>query len=60
MKKSIFKKILLATLGVVLVSSLVACGSDKEEKTNDVAKDKEIIVGLDNTFVPMGFLDKDN
>ena len=60
MKKSIFKKILLATLGVVLVSSLVACGSKKKKKTKDVAKDKEIIVGLDNTFVPMGFLDKDN
>ena len=45
----------VASLGL-----LVACGSKEENpktKANEIPK--EVVVGLDDTFVPMGFKDKD-
>lgn len=59
-----FKKILKRVIGVGLISSmafgLVACGGDKEEKevVSAMTKD-ELIIGVDDTFAPMGFRDKD-
>ena len=55
MKKRTLKKAVLSIMGLAVITGLVGCtGSGKKE-----AKDgKTIIVGLDNTFVPMGFVDK--
>ena len=53
------KKLAMLGLGLVLATGLVACkSSDKKEETSKASK--EIVVGLDNTFVPMGFLDENN
>lgn len=62
MKKSLLKKILLSVIGVVAMTSLVACSSGKQaSNTSNAAEDgKTVVVGFDNTFVPMGFLDKNN
>lgn len=62
MKKNLLKKILLSVVGVAAISSLVACTSNnKEDKSANAAKDDNtVIVGFDNTFVPMGFLDEKN
>lgn len=50
------KKALMACLCLVLMVSMVAC-TDKEEER---AEENKVIIGLDNTFVPMGFLDENN
>lgn len=55
MKLRLLKKALLMVVGVAVISSLTACGNENTEKSKD---DKTVIVGLDNTFVPMGFVDK--
>ena len=62
MKKGLIKKILLSVVGVAVISGLVGCTSgDKDKKTSEAAKDdKTVVVGFDNTFVPMGFLDDKN
>lgn len=52
----------IATMALVGLSVLVlgACGSSKKEKTaEDAAKKETITIGLDDTFVPMGFKDDD-
>lgn len=58
MKKGLLKKLSLVALGIVLLTSLSACS--KENKDTASKDDKKVIVGLDNTFVPMGFLDENN
>src|SRR3712207_602856 len=59
MKMKSIKKLAMLGLGLVLATGLVACkSSDKKEETSKASK--EIVVGLDNTFVPMGFLDENN
>ncbi len=50
-KKLVKKGLIIATIGT-LVISLVGCGS--KEKTNTMDKDT-LILGFDDTFVPMGF-----
>ncbi len=52
------KKILLGIIGVLAVTSLVACSTSKKEEAKK--DDKTITIGYDNTFVPMGFLDENN
>ena len=58
------KKFLVGLLTVALAASmLVGCGK-KEEKTKtdnslkDVQSKKELVLGLDSSFPPMGFTDK--
>lgn len=66
--KKLIKKI--ATLGIigVLGTSLIACGgsnsqassesSVKETEAKGTLEKKELVIGLDDTFVPMGFKDE--
>ena len=59
MKKGIIKKTVMLGLGLVLAAGLVGCSGQKEDKkASDTNTKKEIVMGLDNTFVPMGFQDK--
>ncbi|MDR1782498.1 MAG: amino acid ABC transporter substrate-binding protein [Bacilli bacterium] len=51
------KKIITLTMALFLIISLSACGSKNE--TSDTMKKDTLIVGLDDTFAPMGFKDKD-
>ena len=59
MKFKSLKKLMAVGLGLVIATSLVACKSS-EKKADSAKSSKEIVVGLDNTFVPMGFLDDKN
>lgn len=54
--KKIFKKFSLLAVAMILTVGMVGC-SGKGDKKASVNDKKEIIVGFDNTFVPMGFLD---
>ena len=62
------KKLLLVAMMLVLVVSsfaLTGCGGSDDSTSEDTSwtyiKDKgELIVGLDDTFAPMGFRDEDN
>lgn len=65
MKKNVLKSGLAVLLAVVMAAALTACGSSKKETKESgdwsYIKDKgELIIGLDDTFAPMGFRDKDN
>ena len=61
MKKGIIKKTVMLGLGLVLAAVLVGCSGQKEDKkASDTNSKKEIVMGLDNTFVPMGFLNDKN
>ncbi|SCH64931.1 MULTISPECIES: amino acid ABC transporter substrate-binding protein [unclassified Romboutsia] len=51
MKKNILKKIVITTLSIIYTSVLVGCSNINEKSNN------EMVIGYDNTFVPMGFLD---
>lgn len=56
------KKIILGMVAVLTLVTLTACG--KKEASGDdswktIEKDKKITIGLDDTFVPMGFKDED-
>lgn len=53
--KNIFKKV--AVISMIAVSTFGAIGCVKENNTNSKNK-QQVIVGLDNTFVPMGFSDE--
>ncbi len=55
--KNILKKISILTAIVILVGSMVGCTGKDDNKADTKNNKKEIIVGFDNTFVPMGFLD---
>ncbi|MBC2575738.1 amino acid ABC transporter substrate-binding protein [Peptostreptococcus canis] len=59
MKRGLLKKLSIIGMGIVLMAGLSAC-SDSGKKANDTNSSKTVIVGLDNTFVPMGFLDDNN
>lgn len=48
----LLKKILIASLLGVMSLSLISCGEKKIENTMDK---EELILGFDDTFVPMGF-----
>ncbi len=67
-----FKKLIkkIATLGIIgiLGTSIIACGGSNSQATNEsngnkteakgTLEKKELIIGLDDTFVPMGFKDE--
>ncbi|MBO1308165.1 amino acid ABC transporter substrate-binding protein [Enterococcus sp. 669A] len=60
------KKFVLGTVALVSVAVLGACGngSNDDEASNEntwqqVEESKKITIGLDDTFVPMGFKDED-
>ncbi|WP_101772856.1 amino acid ABC transporter substrate-binding protein [Peptostreptococcus faecalis] len=59
MKKGFIKKLLMASLSLVLVSTMVGCSS-KDANSSENKDYETVIVGLDNTFVPMGFVDENN
>ncbi|MGO3792166.1 MAG: transporter substrate-binding domain-containing protein [Enterococcus gilvus] len=56
------KKIILGMVAVLTLLTLAACGK-KEASSNEswktIEKDKKVTIGLDDTFVPMGFKDED-
>ena len=58
MKK--FKLLITLLIGVLIISGCASGGKDKPRKDNwgDFQKAKKIVIGFDNTFVPMGFQDK--
>jgi polar amino acid transport system substrate-binding protein len=59
-KEKIFKGMILS---LALLMGLAACGknNEKAEKLEaDTSQKEKVVVGLDNTFVPMGFLDEKN
>lgn len=61
MKKGILKKAALLGLALFVSAGFVGCGSKTDSKEDAASTDsKKVIVGLDNTFVPMGFLDENN
>ncbi|MEG1503839.1 MAG: amino acid ABC transporter substrate-binding protein [Enterococcus sp.] len=57
------KKFVLGMVAAAAIVTLAACGSKKEASdTNSwktIEKDKKVTIGLDDTFVPMGFKDDD-
>ncbi len=59
------KKIVIGLLTVALAATMLAgCGSKKEESKKDeslskIQEKKELVLGLDASFPPMGFTDKD-
>ena len=67
-----FKKLIkkIATLGIIgiLGTSIIACGGSNSQAANEsngnkteakgTLEKKELIIGLDDTFVPMGFKDE--
>lgn len=57
------KKFLVALLSVMCAVILVSCSQSNTSKTQDnwekYKDEKTITIGFDNTFVPMGFKDKD-
>lgn len=65
MKRTFMKKIGLSLLIGVFGLGFVGCnnndqGSGSEDPGETTTKKEEVVVGLDNTFVPMGFLDDNN
>ena len=58
MKK--LKLLITLLISVLIISGCASGGKDKPRKDNweDFQKDKKIVIGFDNTFVPMGFQDK--
>lgn len=55
-----FKLLITLLISVLIISGCASGGKDKPRKDNWEAfqKDKKIVIGFDNTFVPMGFQDK--
>lgn len=66
--KKLIKKIATVAIVGVLGTSLIACGGSNSQATNEsnenkieskgTLEKKELIIGLDDTFVPMGFKDE--
>lgn len=57
------KKFILGAVALLTLVTLAACGGKKEASGDDswktIEKDKKVTIGLDDTFVPMGFKDED-
>lgn len=60
------RHILIVVLGIMLLA-VSACGSKKssndssrtnKDKWSEIEKNKKVVIGLDDTFVPMGFRDE--
>lgn len=66
MKKNVLKKVVACGLAMVMVvGTLASCGGSKSEPqgkdaASQTAVEGTLTVGLDDTFAPMGFRDKDN
>ena len=58
MKK--IKLLITLLISILIISGCASGGKDKPRKDNWEAfeKDKKVVIGFDNTFVPMGFQDK--
>lgn len=60
-----FKKVLVGALALVATLALAACSSSSAKKATSTdqwdtyVKNGEITIGFDNTFVPMGYEDKE-
>ncbi|RRH26381.1 amino acid ABC transporter substrate-binding protein, partial [Clostridioides difficile] len=54
--KNILKKVGIFTIMLGLLGGVVGCSKPDNEKDKDASKEskKEVVVGFDNTFVPMG------
>ena len=54
------KFLITLIITVLIITGCASGGKDKPRKDNwnDFQTDKKIIIGFDNTFVPMGFQDK--
>ncbi|RDY24231.1 amino acid ABC transporter substrate-binding protein [Romboutsia maritimum] len=50
--KSIVKKLSVIFMSIICLIGVVGCSDNKSKEK------KEVIIGFDNTFVPMGFLDE--
>ncbi|WAW15729.1 amino acid ABC transporter substrate-binding protein [Peptostreptococcus equinus] len=59
MKKGILKKLSFMIVALIVAAGVSAC-SEKNDNKSDSKNGKVIVVGFDNTFVPMGFLDDKN
>lgn len=58
------RKFVLGAAAVLTVAALGACGSNEKDASEEntwkqVEESKKITIGLDDTFVPMGFKDED-
>ena len=57
------KKFILALSVILMGLFLASCAKTSEEKNDDqwdtYVKNKKIVIGFDNTFVPMGFKNKE-
>ena len=55
-----FKLLITLLISVLIISGCASGGKDKPKKDHweDFQKDKKVVIGFDNTFVPMGFQDK--
>lgn len=53
--KKLFKRGLVTLMVGVLTLGMVACSDNKEEINTSTLDKQELIVGFDDTFVPMGF-----
>lgn len=66
MKKNVLKKLVACGLAMVMVvGTLASCGGTSDDPqggdaASQVAVEGTLTVGLDDTFAPMGFRDKDN
>lgn len=56
--KRVFKKGLLLIVVGIVAMNFISCGTTKEKTENTLDKE-ELILGFDETFVPMGFRDID-
>ena len=52
--KKLLRKVMVVFAAMVMVLGMTACSSK-----DSGSADNKVIVGFDNTFVPMGFLDED-
>ncbi|MGX7025265.1 amino acid ABC transporter substrate-binding protein [Vagococcus hydrophili] len=55
------RMIKLAGISLITLSVLVGCGQSSKEKNSQwdkIQKNKELVIGIDDTFVPMGFRDE--
>lgn len=54
------KKLTLFVLSLLVVGFLAACGSTTSSEENGSEEGKEIVIGIDDKFAPMGFRDENN
>lgn len=58
-KRSIVNRVLIVGMALTMGLSLTACGEATSTKSSASSDDKkEIVLGIDDTFVPMGFKDE--